>query len=241
MKKLFLCSIVFIFNNVAAQNHIQAADSAKADSTKIDSILFVHADTLGLKLSYPLNNIPKNIFTMPKPSTAPLDIDRRESSYYTPRNVQDKMDQIMNRPRRDSFLPVLAMAAFAVSVAAKQLEVHKLFELKAKDYLLAEDDFEILKKLWIKAPQTIAELYLETNLQNEQTAKLLQEKITSLSDKNLLKTRGDGESNILFFPAQKLHKVKEIFKKALSDFDNNEEEIEQLKTFYDKLQLIKVI
>ena len=132
------------------------------------------------------------------------------------------------------------MAAFAASVAAKQLEVEKLFELKAKDYLVPEQEFEILEKLWRKAPQSIDELYLKTDLQNEQTAKLLEEKITSLSDKSLLKTRGDGETNILFFPAQKLDKVKEIFKKALNDFDNSEEESKQLKTFYDKLQLIKI-
>ena len=240
MKKLFLYLLLITFNNLAAQNQILPADSVKTDSTEKDSMLFVHSDSLGLKLTFPQKNIPKNIFTMPKPPATPFDIDMRESSYYTPRNVQDKMDKIMNRPRSDSFMPVLAMAAFAVSVAAKQLEVEKLFELDAEDYLTPENEYEILEKLWIKAPQSLDELYLESDLQNEQTAKLLQERITSLLDKSLLKTRGDGENNIIFFPAQKLDKVKELFKTALNDFDKSEEEIIQLKTFYDKLHSIKV-
>jgi hypothetical protein len=177
---------------------------------------------------------------MPKPPQTPLDIDMRESSYYTPREVQDKMDQIMNRPRSDSFMPILAMAAFAASVAAKQLEVEKLFELNAEDYLVPDDEFTILQKLWLKAPQTIDELYLISGLQENQTAKVLQLKISSLSDKSLIKTRGDDNNNILFFPAQKLDKVKDLFKKALNDFNKSEQEIEQLKAFYNKLLSIKI-
>jgi len=240
MKKILLLLLLSALSNLVAQNQTKIIDSTKTDSTKIDTMLFVQNDTLGLKLSYPQTNIPKNFFAMPKPPVTPLDIDMRESSYYTPRNVQDKMDRIMNRPRSDSFMPILAMAAFAASVAAKQLQVEKLFELNAEDYLIPEKEFEVLEKLWIKAPQSIDELYLKSDLQNEQTAKLLQEKVASLSEKSLLKTRGDGENNILFFPAQKLEKVKELFKTALSDFDNSEEEIKQLKIFYDKLYSIHV-
>ena len=177
---------------------------------------------------------------MPKPPRTPLDIDMRESSYYTPRNVQDKLDQIMNRPRRDTFMPALAIAAFAVSVAAKQLQVEKLFELDAMDYLVTDAEFEILEQLWRRAPQTIDELYLESDLQKQKTAKLLQQKISALSDNNLIKTRGDGDKNILFFPAQKLDKVKELFKTELTDLSHSEQEIEQLKTFYNKLLTVKV-
>jgi predicted transcriptional regulator len=236
MKLFFMISI--IASSLIAQALHLPADTTVADSIKIDSLLFGQTDTLGLKFSYPSKGLPQNIISMPKPPRTPLDIDMRESSYYTPRDVQDKMDQIMNRPRSDSFLPVLAMAAFAASVAAKQLEIEKLFELDADDYLVADDEFEILKKLWIKAPQTIDELYLKSDLKNHQTAGLLQERIVSLSDKNLIKTRGDNK-NILFYPAQKLEKVRELFRKELSD-NNNEEEIEQLKAFYDKLENIKV-
>ena len=237
MKILFFISI--ILNGLFAQNQDLPADSTVADSSKIDSLLFGQRDSLGLKLSYPQQHIPKNIITIPSPPRTPLDIDMRESSYYTPRNVQDKLDQIMNRPRSDTFMPVLAMAAFAASVAAKQLEIEKLFELDAQDYLLPENEFEILKKLWIKAPQTIDALYLESDLQNEQTAKLLQERITSLADRNLIKTRGDGKNNILFYPAQKLEKVRELFHKEMNNNDHSEQEIEQLKAFYDKLLEVK--
>ena len=240
MKLMPVILAVLIMNILFAQNKATITDSVYSDSTKIDSILFSQHDSLGLKLSYPQKNLPKNIITMPKPPRTALDIDRRESSYYTTREVQDKMDRIMNRPRRDTFMPVLAMAAFAVSVAAKQLEVEKLFELKAEDYLIADAEFEILQKLWIKAPQTIDQLYLHSELQNKQTAKQLQQKISLLSDKSLIKTRGDGDKNILFFPAQKLQKVRQLFKKAIGNSDYSEEEIKQLKAFYNKLLEIDI-
>lgn len=216
-------------------------DSTKSDSSLTDSTIFFQQDTLGLKLQYPVDKrIPSNLFTMPKPPRTPLDIDMRTSSYYTPREVQDKMDQIMNRPRSDTFLPVLAMAAFAVNVAAKQLNIQKLFELKADDYLISNAELQILTKLWQKAPLTIEALYSKSDIQSEQTAKVLQDRIASLSDRGLIKTRGEGKNNILFFPAQKLDKVKELFKKALSDSDKSEEEIAQLKTYYDKLLAIRI-
>ena len=240
MRAFIIIIFIFLISQLYAQDKVKSIDSTKTDSTKIDSVLFSRQDTLGLKLSYPQHNIPLNIITMPKPPQTPLDIDMRESSYYTPREVQDKMDQIMNRPRSDSFMPILAMAAFAASVAAKQLEIEKLFELTADDYLVPDDEFTIMQKLWIKAPQTIDELYLDSDLKKNQTAQLLQHRISSLSDRSLIKTRGDGDNNILFFPAQKLEKVKELFKKALNDFNKSEQEIEQLKTFYNKLLSIRI-
>jgi len=238
----FLLSLIYSSLQSQDSARITVIDSAKTDSLKIaslDSALFFKADTLSLQLSFPTDKkIPKNIITMPRLPSNPLEIDTRTSSYYTPRNVQDKMDQIMNRPRSDTFLPVLAMAYFAASIAAKQLEIDKLFELKADDYFVPEDQFTILEKLWIKAPRRIDNLYLATDLKDETTAKELQNHLIILADNGLIKTRDAGENNILFYPAQKSEKVIELFMSALNDTSNSAEMQTKLNEHLEKLQKI---
>ncbi len=240
-------AIIFIFvfpcfNFGQDSLKVVTPDSTLSDSLKISSLnsaLFNKTDTLSLRLSYPaVKQLPKNIIPMPKLTGNPLEIDTRTGSYYTPRNVQDKMDQIMNRPRRDSFVPVMAMAVFAASIAAKQLEIEKLFELSAKDYFVSDHQFSILEKLWAKAPRRIDDLYLSTDLKNETTAKELQKNITILTEKSLIKTRDAGENNILFYPAQKSEKVIDLFKSAINDPSNSKETNVTLKNLLERLQKI---
>lgn len=180
-----------------------------------DSMSFFRPDTLHIKLTYPSQNkLPPNLIKRPL-LTSPLEVDMRSSSFYTPREVQDKLDHIMQRPRSDNFVPVMAMAAFAINVAARQLQAAQLFEPKAEDYLLPESELLILKKLWIKSPLDLVGLYNEPEIQNIYTAAALQTSIFNLAEKNLIKTRSDNKNDVLFFAAQKLMRVKELLQKKL--------------------------
>ncbi len=237
---LVLLSASFVFGQDST--NISLADSSKIDSLKrasIDSTLFLQKDTLALQLIFPVKKtIPKNVISMPKPSNNPFEVDTRSSSYYTPRNVQDKLDQGMGRPRSDSFAPVMAMAFFAASIAAKQLEIDKLFELKATDYLIPDGQFLILEKLWAKAPQRIDGLYLSEGLKDETSAKELQTRLAALADKGLIKTRDAGKDNIFFYPAQKNEKVAKLFKKALNDTSNSVEVQKKLSALLKRVEKI---
>lgn len=196
-----------------------ASDSALSN---IDSTLFFSNDTINLNLNYLENKkLPKNLINMPKAPTNPFEIDYRTSSYYTPKLVQDKMDQIMNRPRSDSFMPVLAMAFFAASIAAKQLQIEKLFELTAEDYLVGDLEWKLLESLWHKSPQKIDALYLNSSLHYSNTAQQLQDALAVLADKSLVKTREAEEKVILFFPAQDKQTVSGLFQKALKESSND--------------------
>ncbi|MCB0282087.1 MAG: BlaI/MecI/CopY family transcriptional regulator [Calditrichaeota bacterium] len=198
---------------LAAQDSLQyLPDSTTTSFTKIDSTLYHKNDSLGLKLTFPLENkINRNAIPVPKMPDNPWELDYRSSSYYTPRLVQDKMDQIMNRPRSDSFVPVMAMAFFAANLAVKQLQASKLFQLSAEDYLVDDLEWKILEALWKESPLRIDELYLNTNLKDSTTATELQKHLTHLADKNLIKTRDAGSDIILFYPALDLNSVKQLF------------------------------
>lgn len=214
-------------------------NNASLKNVSLDSTLFFKTDSLSLKFSFPINQkLPKNVISLPKLPSNPLEIDTRTSSYYTPKNVQDKMDQIMNRPRRDSFLPVLAMAYFAARIAAQQLEIDRMFELNATDYLVTDDQFSILEKLWIKPARRIDDLYLTTDLKNETTAKGLQICIAILADKGLIKTRDAGENNIFFYPAQKSEKVFDLFISEMKDTSITAGTQTKLRLYFSRLQKI---
>lgn len=224
-----------------------ADEPAKPDSSaaKNDSLLVIPSsplslipqDSINVQFKFPSKKTTAPARIIPRPSLPanPLSIDTRSGSYYTPKNVQDKMDQIMNRPRQDSFMPVLAMAVFAAKVAAKHLEVEKLFALKAEDYLIPENQIDILEQLWQKAPKRIDELYFAGNLSQGLTAKKLQNILLDLTEKNLLKTRDAGENNILFFPAQRKADVVKMIKAALRSENITEARMTQLQNLLQHL------
>lgn len=217
-------------------SNFSLVDTSLVDSSFVQRSTLFNNDTLNLQMNFTTGRkIPQNIISMPKSPESILDVDYRSSSYYTPKNVQDKMDRIMNRPRSDSFMPVLAMAAFAASVAAKQLQISKLFELKADDYFISENEWQILEKLWEKSPQKIIDLYLNTNLKENNTAATLQQTMVSLAEKGIIKTREENDKTILFFPAQNKKKVEDIFRHALSDESNTQEYHQKLNRYYLKI------
>lgn len=228
--------LVFIF--VLSCSYGYSQDSLKTIPSN-DSLSLFAADTLGLRLSYPVERqLPKDLINIRTPKS-PLEVDTRTGSYYTPKIVQDKLDDIMNRPRSDSFVPLLGLAAFAVNVAVKQLEAAKLFEPKAEDYMLSDKELLVLEQLWIKAPQKIDELYLNTSLQEGNTANELQKTISKLTDINLVKTRTDGKKMVLFFPSQKLDHVKNIIRNAVNDTKRLEKETDQLKLVLNRFENIE--
>jgi len=235
---VFISFLLIHVTSLIAQNSSKFAlyDTSLVDSAFVHRSNLLNNDTLNLEMDFTTGmKIPQNIISMPKAPESILDIDYRSSSYYTPRNVQDKMDQIMNRPRSDSFMPVLAMAAFAASVAAKQLQISKLFELKAEDYFVNENEWLILEKLWEKSPQKISDLYLNSKLKENNTATELQKIIMALAGKGIIKTREESDNTILFFPAQNKKKVTEMFRQALDDETNTDELQHKLNNYYQKL------
>lgn len=211
--------IAFITFSVAQDSLDYNIDTTQTSFANIDSTLYPQNDSLSLKLTFPLETkINRNAVPIPKMPSNPWELDYRSSSYYTPKLVQDKMDQIMNRPRSDSFVPVMAMAFFAASLAVKQLQASKLFQLSAEDYLLDDSEWQVLEALWNKSPLGIDELYLNTGLRDNTTAAELQKQLAKLADKNLIKTRDAGSNIILFYPAQDKKTVKQLF---IEDIHNN--------------------
>jgi predicted transcriptional regulator len=210
-------------------------DTSSTDSNFVQRFDLFNNDTINLLIDFTTGRkIPTNAISMPKAPSSLLEIDNRSGSYYTPRNVQDKIDRIMNRPRSDTFMPVFGIVAFAASIA-KQLGISKPFELKAEDYFVDENEWLILEKLWDKSPQKITGLYLDSSLKKNNTAAKLQEIVLSLAGKGLIKTREESDKTVLFFPAQNKNKVEEIFILALTDKTNTDELQKKLNDYYLKL------
>ncbi|HHM01832.1 MAG TPA: hypothetical protein ENJ15_02385 [Caldithrix abyssi] len=192
------------------------------DSTKINllylPVSLLHDSTahFNLELSPDSSHriyIPR--ITLPE---NPLEIDRRGSSYYTPRVVRDELDRAMNRPRAESFVPVLALVPLAIRLAEKHLAIEKLLRKNARDYLIPERSWRLLKILWQKAPLNVAELYA---MRQSYSAGALEKELQALSEKGLLKTRKTGNGIVLFFPAEKPRQVLKYFTDAISLEKNN--------------------
>lgn len=190
----------------------------EADSTQVDSTLRLGTDTLNLRMVYPVDrklpvlHIPAH--TRPKPGET---VDYRGTSYYTPTIVQDKLDQIMNRPRADSFTPILPLAMLATKVAIEKLNAGDLFKLKAQDYIIADLPWDVLEKIWLQPNQSFKNIFEILNKKGIVVAGDLDTALELLSEKNLIKTKGLKASDTRYFPAQSIADVKLLFSKAFSD------------------------
>ncbi len=208
---------------------IHTADSLKSDTTKIKLIylpvILLKDSTLKFNLEYSDEGKSAMLFPRITLPDNPLEIDTRGSSYYTPREVQDHLDMAMNRPRSESFVPVFALAAFAARLVEKKLNIRKLLERKAEDYLISESGWHLLLALWKKAPMNVKEIY---RLHQSYSASALEKELLLLNDKGLLKTRKTGNGVILFYPAQKAQKVLALFNAALSRVDRDPETLRRV-------------
>ncbi len=145
----------------------------------------------------PRNVIPEN----------PMELDYRESSYYTPRMISDRMDQIMNRPRSDSFVPIPALAMLAASVALQMVHFDFSSDAGALDYLQDQDDLLILKALWKKSPQTVSGLLKTSGIDEKYTYKSLEQLLEEFSKLNLVKRKLIEAGPTQYFAAQSREEV----------------------------------
>jgi len=148
--------------------------------------------------------MPKNI----------LFLDTRGSSYYVPHQVNHKLAQIMNRPTANEVVPLFAVAMLAASVAMQYVDIEYKIRIQAKDYLIDEKYFSVLKVLWQKSPQTAEQLYKQNEIENKRTFSILEQDLTALTDMKLIKVVLQEKAPSLYFAAQKKQTVKILLSKS---------------------------
>ena len=155
---------------------------------------------------------PKNVIP-----ADPLKLDYRHHSYYTPKMVTDFLDHAMNRPRRDSFVPIPSLAFLAASIALQYVNLEQTLIIEAKDYNLEEQYLDIMTQLWIMSPQTADEIYKRNGMQQSRTFKVLEYQLKKLVDDNLVKIKEIEKSQPQYFAAQTSNQVKTLLKNALDN------------------------
>ncbi len=131
----------------------------------------------------------------------PFKMDMRSSSYYVPRMVRDELNLIMNRPRDNSFIPILPAAFLAMQLASQYLFVQRKTEITTQDIINAQEGIPVLHELWKKNPQTISELYEISALQQEYTMSELQRLLNVLVDNKLVRRKLIEKSETQYFYA----------------------------------------
>ncbi len=194
-----------------------------------------------LRLKYPMrekhgyNTLPGVIDlkeVMPKNR---LFWDYRESSYYTPWYVQDKLARIMNRPTPNEVVPILPIAMIAAKLALQKMEILKKIEIKPEDYLIPRRYWPILKALWQKAPQSAFDLYRIKEIQKERTLDVLRNDLQYLIDHKLVKPKKIPNAPTVYFPAQSRGKAIELLDSAIR---NDRYSLMQKKQWMDLKQYI---
>jgi len=225
--------IIVLFNNVIlaqvglAHKMFEYSDSTKAKNTvKWQNLIDWHnynQTELSLKY-YNKNSIfennryhPSNV--MPKD---PFKLDYRSGSYYVPRMVKDELNLMMNRPKDNSFVPILGVAFIAAQLASKYIFVQDKLKISANNVINSIDDYEILKFLWIKNPQTSSHLYEKSVLHEKYTMNELNIKINNLIDNKLVKQKNLEDQELQFFPAIKKSEYKQLLQQVSADTSVNE-------------------
>ena len=171
---------------------------------------------------------PKSI--MPQNS---LFLDYRSGSYYVPRQVNDQIAHIMNRPSADSFVPILAVAYLAARIALQAVQIKKMIRIKPEDYLMPAERFAVLLALWKHSPQTAIELYRQPELQHKRTFKLLENELAQLVDSKLVKIKKQEKAPTLYFASQKEEIARKMLLRAVADetwTENKKNEAKELLT-----------
>ncbi|MGD9898039.1 MAG: hypothetical protein AB7T22_02830 [Calditrichaceae bacterium] len=195
------------------------------------SVPFIQ-DTFYIKLDYetaddrtlyysPENIIPAN----------PLFLDTRSSSYYTPRIVSDRMDQIMNRPRADSFVPLPVAAVLAARLAAKYIDIGKKIEISARDYIIENEHILILNALWKNPGCSAADIYSDSLFKYQGTLNTLESSIGALQNKKLVKVRKVENENDRYYAAQSKQVVINLIENGMQSPDLTQAEKNSLYQF----------
>lgn len=249
--KLYLFFLVFCLLLIQ-KNFSQTTDSAKSADKNAEPVLFwtprylpdlFHPDTLkpesnaGIELHNPGLRLPAQYWdprnAIPKNS---LELDYRYSSYYTPRDVSDKITHTMNRPPADSFVPIPSLALIAASIALKYMDIQKKIEINAVDYLLPEKMYPILTALWERSPQTLQELYESHQINKDRSMELLQKDIDALEDKKLVRSKKMQLAPTQYFAAQTLPEVITEIQQNISELSLENYKRQDLVDLLKKLQ-----
>ncbi len=215
---------IFAFFSVGFTT-IHAQDSTKAPLLGIKpnwlrlAPLTLTGDSLRLQMNYLKHKkLPSDIIDlheyMPRNH---LFWDYRESSYYTPWYVKEKIARIMDRPMPGEVFPIFPLALIAAKIALNRLVIDKMIRIKAEDYLLSKRYWPILRAIWKKHPQTAFELYKIKEIQKGRTLETLKNDLAFLVDRRLLKPKNLDDQPTLYFPAQSRGKAIELLDKALQD------------------------
>ncbi len=176
-------------------------------------------DSLGINIELVAPNAGKGKVPFYNPGSVmpsnPLFLDNRGSSYYVPRQVNDQLTHIMNRPSADAFLPVMAVAFLTARLAMHALEIKKMVQIDTTAYLLNTQTFQILQELWKKSPQTTAQLFRHPALHATRTFTTLQAGLDSLLSAKLIKIKQQEKAPPLYFAAQKGIVVRKMLTEAL--------------------------
>jgi predicted transcriptional regulator len=162
---------------------------------------------------------PSNV--MPKD---PLKMDNRSSSYYVPRMVKDELNLMMNRPKGNSFFPILGVAFIAAQLASKYIFLQDKLKISPENVLKTIDDFEIINALWHKSPQTASELYQIPDLHEKQARNELNVKITNLIENKLIKQKNLKDQELQLFPAITKFDYKQLLQQVSADTSLNQSE-----------------
>ncbi len=227
-KKLWIkciCFVAIFLFFIASQ--LQAQDSTKTVHLGINphslqwTSFRLSADTLRLQMNFLKKEhmrLAPNIIDLHEymPPNR-LFWDYRESSYYTPWYVKEKIARIMDRPMPGELLPVFPIALIAAKLALQRLKIDKLIAIKPEDYLLPKKYWPILKAIWKKHPRSAFQLYQIKEIQRGRTLETLKNDLRFLVDRKLLKPKTFPEQPTVYYPGQSRGKAILLIEKALQD------------------------
>ncbi len=237
---LVLGVLIFLLMGIGFQkNELYGQDSTRARLFGIKPPalkyfpLRLSGDSLNIQLLHPkpTTKLPQQFYDLKEvmPSNKFL-WDYRESSYYTPYWVKNKIAQIMNRPTPNEVWPVWPVALIAAKLALQQLEIRKKIEIKPQDYLIERKYWPILKALLERSPQSAEELYQIDAIKKGRTLEILKQDLQFLVDQKLLKSRTwPGEPTVYFAAQSRGHAIL-LLENALQD---DRFTIQQKKQFLD--------
>ena len=193
----------------------------KFDQTELSLKYYKSDQTFQNNRYFPSNVMPKNYY----------EIDYRSSSYYVPRMVKDELNLIMNRPKDNSFVPILGVAFLAAQLASKYVFVQEKLKISKENILNTLDEQNILYALWNKYPQTASQLYENSEINIMTQMKELKLKINKLIDNKLIKQKNLEDKEVQLFPAVFQTEYKQILQQIVADSSldsSQKEKIEKL-------------
>ncbi len=221
MSKFLFCLLIFAGVSWGQSGVNLAKDSSKSVTGIQWKYMppLAQPDSLGINFEAVAPSAPKGkrLFYDPK-SVMPanrLFLDYRGSSYYVPRQVNNQLAHIMNRPSPDAFMPVLAVAYLAAKLALQTIRIKKMVAIDTSAYLLDLNTFKILQLLWEQSPQTAVQLYRNRDIQANRTFTGLQAELNRLVDSKLVKMKQQEKAPPLYFAAQKGSTVRKMLNDAL--------------------------